>query len=93
LRCHLYKAGADSLPTGTPLASDTVTVDTIMRSSVFLTDVQFDAKFKNPVTLNYNYILVVDCDSTTVTASLITGDWTQGDGRKRNLGCGSVSCN
>jgi hypothetical protein len=91
LRCHLYKAGADSLPTGTPLASDTVTVDTIMRSSVFLTDVQFDAKFKNPVTLNYNYILVVDCDSTTVTASLITGDWTQGDGRKRNLGCGSVS--
>jgi hypothetical protein len=91
LRCHLYKAGADSLPTGTALASDTVTVDTIMRSSVFLTDVQFDAKFKNPVTLNYNYILVVECDSTTVTASLITSDWTQGDGRKRNLGCGSVS--
>lgn len=91
LRCHLYKAGADSLPTGLPLASDTVTVDTIMRSSVFLTDVQFDAKFKSPVTLNYNYILVVDCDSTTVTASLITSDWTLGDGRKRNLGCGSVS--
>ena len=91
LRCHLYKAGSDSLPTGLPLASDTVTVDTIMRSSVLLTDVQFDAKFKNPVTLNYNYILVVDCDSTTVTASLITNDWTQGDGRKRNLGCGSVS--
>lgn len=91
LRCHLYKAGADSLPTGLPLASDTVTVDTIMRSSVLLSDVQFDAKFKNPVTLNYNYILVVDCDSTSVTASLITSDWTQGDGRKRNLGCGSVS--
>jgi hypothetical protein len=91
LRCHLYKAGADSLPTGLPLASDTVTVDTIMRSNVFLTDVQFDAKFKKPVTLNYNYILVVDCDSTTVTASMITSDWTLGDGRKRNLGCGSVS--
>lgn len=91
MRCHLYRAGADSLPTGPILASDTVTVDTIMRTNVFLTDVQFDAKFKNPVTINHNYILVVACDSTTVSASLITNDWTQGDGRKRNLGCGSVS--
>ena len=91
IRCNLYKAGADSLPTGLPLASDTVTVDTTMKSTIYLTDIQFDAKFKNPVTLNYNYILTVECDSTTVTASLITNDWTKGDGRKRNLGCGSVS--
>ncbi|MBM3399162.1 MAG: T9SS type A sorting domain-containing protein [Bacteroidetes bacterium] len=92
LRCHLYKAGSDSLPTGSPLASDTVTVDTILRTGSFsINVVQFDAKFKNPVTLNYSYILVVDCDSTTVSAALMTSDWTQGDGRKRNLGCGSVS--
>lgn len=91
MRCNLYRAGADSLPTGPILASDTVTIDTIMRANVFLTDVQFDAKFKNPVTINHNYILTLECDSTTVSASVITSDWTQGDGRRRNLGCGSVS--
>ncbi len=91
LRCNLYKAGADSLPTGTPLASDTVTVDTILRSTFYISDVLFNAVFKNPVTLNYNYILAVECDSTNVTAALMTNDWARGDGKKRNLGCGSVS--
>ena len=91
LRCNLYKAGADSLPSGSPIASDTITVDTVMRTNVYLTDIQYNAVFKKAVTLNYNYILTVECDSTNVSASLITNDWTRGDGKKRNLGCGSVS--
>ena len=90
LRCNLYRAGLDSLPTGSPLASDTITVDTVMRA-VYPSDIQFDAVFSKAVTLNYGYVLVVECDSTTVTAALLTNDWTLGDGRKRNLGCGSVS--
>lgn len=91
LICNLYKAGADSLPTGTPLASDTVTVDTVMGSNIFLSQIQFDAVFKKPVTVNYPYIIAVESDSTAVTASLITNDWTRGDGKKKNIGSGSVS--
>lgn len=91
MRCNLYKAGADSLPTGSPLASDTVTIDTVMGTNIYLNQIQFDAVFKKPVTVNYPYIIAVECDSTTVSASLITNDWTKGDGKKKNIGCGSVS--
>lgn len=91
LRCNLYKAGADSLPTGAPLASDTIVVDTVMGSSIPLSRIERDAVFNSPVTVNYGYIIVVECDSTNVSAALVTNSWSSGNGKKRNLGCGSVS--
>lgn len=89
--CNLYKAGLDSLPSGSPLASDTITVDTVMGSNIFLDRIERNAVFKKAVTLNYDYIITVGTDSTAVSAAVITNSWTAGNGKKKNLGCGSVS--
>lgn len=92
LRCNIYKAGADSLPSGAPLASDTITVDTVMGASIPLAHITHIARFRNPVTLTSGgYILAVECDSAAVSAALITNSWAKGDGKKQNLACGSVS--
>lgn len=89
--CNLYKAGSDSLPTGSPLASDTVTVDTVMGSSIPLSRITREAVFKSPVTLNYDYIITIGTDSTNVSAAVVANNWVAGNGKKKNLGCGSVS--
>ncbi|MBL7812662.1 MAG: T9SS type A sorting domain-containing protein [Bacteroidetes bacterium] len=91
VRCNLYKAGADSLPSGTPLASDTITLDTVQGSNILLSRITRMAVFKKPVTLNYPYILVVECDSTAVSGVVVTNNWVNKDGKKKNIGCGSVS--
>ncbi|MCC7297407.1 MAG: T9SS type A sorting domain-containing protein [Bacteroidia bacterium] len=91
LICNLFKAGADSLPSGSPLASDTITVDTVMGSSIPLARILREAVFKNPVTLNYDYIITVGCDSTNVGAGIVANNWAAGNGKKKNLSCGSVS--
>lgn len=93
LICNVYKAGVDSLPTGSPLASDTVEVDTVMGTNIFLSRITRDAVFKKALTLNYDYIITVESDSTNVSAGVITNSWlaNPADGRKKNLGCGSVS--
>jgi len=92
LRCVIYKAGADSLPTGSPLATDTVTVDTVMGASIPLARIMRKASFKSPVTLSSGgYIISVECDSTAVSAAVITNSWAAGDGKNQNIGCGSVS--
>lgn len=89
--CNLYKAGSDSLPAGLPLASDTITVDTVMGSSIPLARITREAVFKKPVTLNYDYIITVETDSTAVSVGIVANSWTAGNGKKKNLGCGSVS--
>lgn len=89
--CNLYKAGADSLPTGTVLASDTVELDTVLGSSIPLSRITRFATFKKPVTINSPYIICVESDSTNVSLGVVTNSWSAGNGRKTNLGCGSVS--
>ncbi len=92
LRCNVYKAGADSLPTGSPLASDTITVDTVMGSSIPLNRILRKAVFKNPATISgTGFIIAVECDSSSVGAAIITNSWAAGDGDRQNIGCGSVS--
>lgn len=93
LICNMYKAGVDSLPTGVPLASDTIEVDTVMGSNILLSRITREAVFANPVTVNYGYIITVESDSANVSAAIVTNSWlgTTPDGRKKNLGCGSVS--
>lgn len=93
LICNLYKAGADSMPSGSPLASDTVEVDTVMGSNILLSRIEREAHFSNPVSLNYDYIITVESDSLNVSAGLVTNSWLANppDGKKKNLGCGSVS--
>ncbi|MBM3439200.1 MAG: hypothetical protein FJX91_08750, partial [Bacteroidetes bacterium] len=91
LICNLYKAGADSLPSGTPIASDTITVDTVMGSSIPLSRITLDADFGKAVTVTGPYIICVESDSTNALAAVVSNSYTNGDGKRRNLCVGSVS--
>lgn len=90
LICNIYKAGSDSLPSGSPLRSDTVTVDSTFGGGILSNVVKY-AKFKTPLTLDYPYILTVESDSVNINASIVSNDWNSGDGKKKNFLCGSVS--
>lgn len=91
LICNLYKAGTDSLPFGSPVASDTIEVDTVMGSNILLSRIQRNAVFDKPVVMSSGYIIAVESDSTALNAAVVTNNWTAGNGKKLNLGCGSVS--
>ncbi|MEY3983247.1 MAG: hypothetical protein RL160_804 [Bacteroidota bacterium] len=88
--CNLYKAGTDSLPSGAPLASDTITIDTTFGGGR-LAVLQKDIFFKKAVTLNYGYIIAVECDSVTNGAGVVANSWSAKNGKRENLLCGSVS--
>ncbi|MFN4862885.1 MAG: hypothetical protein ACK5H9_00300, partial [Bacteroidota bacterium] len=91
LICNLYKAGADSLPSGTPIASDTILVDTVMGSSIPLSRITLNANFGKAVSVSGGYIICVESDSVNALAAVVCNSYTNGDGKKRNLGVGSVS--
>ncbi len=88
--CNIYRAGADSLPSGTPLRSDTVTIDSTFGGGL-LSKLEKRCTFKSPVTVNYPYVLTVESDSTSLSAGLVANSWTNADGDSANLLCGSVS--
>lgn len=90
LICNLYKAGTDSLPSGSPLRSDTVTVDSTFGGGL-LSKLEKHANFKTPITLDYAYVLTIESDSTGLSGGLVANSWANKDGRKENLLCGSVS--
>jgi len=91
LICNLYKAGIDSLPSGSPIASDTITVDTVMGSNIPLSRITCNASFGKDIPVDFDYIITVESDSTDVSAGLVCNSWANGDGKFRNLGVGSVS--
>ena len=89
--CKLYKAGLDSLPSGSPLASDTIVVDTVQGASIPLSRITRDAYFGKDIPINFPYIITVESDSTDVAAGVVSNSWANGDGKFRNLCVGSVS--
>lgn len=90
LICNLYKAGLDSLPSGSPLRSDTITIDSTFGGGV-LTKIEKHATFRKPITMDSAYILTVETDSSNMNAGIVTNNYNNGDGRKENLNCGSIS--
>ncbi len=90
--CHLYKAGADSFPSGSPLASDTLTIDTVLGTSIPLSRITHEAVFNKIVKFtNDHYIVVVESDSSDGILAVVTNNYGNADGDYRNIGCGSVS--
>ncbi len=88
--CNIYRAGADSLPSGSPLRSDTVTIDSTFGGGL-LSKLEKRCTFKSPVTVNYPYVLTVESDSTNLSTGLVANSWANADGDSANLLCGSVS--
>lgn len=91
LVCNLYKAGLDSLPSGRPIASDTLEVDTVMGANIPLSRITRNAYFGKDVPIDFPYIVTVECDSTDVSAGVVSNSWANRDGNFRNLCVGSVS--
>jgi hypothetical protein len=90
LICNIYKAGTDLLPSGNPLQSDTVTVDTVFGGGL-LTTLEKRANFKTPVTVNFPYIITVESDSAAVSVGMVSNSWSNRDGDSANFFAGSVS--
>lgn len=74
LICRMYAAGIDSMPTGLPLASVTVNVDSTFGSGL-LTTLRKSAVFSTPVTTSNAYVLTVET-SSSINVSVITNSWT-----------------
>jgi len=88
IACFLYAAGLDSLPTGSPLARDTITIDSTFGGGV-LSVIEKHAKFDTAITVNYKYVLVVK-NLDTSFASIVCNSYTAGDGRRENLNSATI---
>ncbi|MFT5724820.1 MAG: hypothetical protein ACI9JN_001943 [Bacteroidia bacterium] len=85
--CEIYKAGADSLPTGNPVRADTLLIDTTFRNGVLDSIVHY-ANF-TPYTTDEPYIVVVrSVDSVRV--AIVGNDYIKNDGFYENYACGSI---
>ena len=80
----IYKAGPDSLPRGAALDSVLVKIDTVTGTLTFNRLVN-DAVFNKPITLDFDYILTVECTEVTNIPSIVCNSWSNGDGENRNL--------
>lgn len=88
LYCHVYKAGSDSLPTGSPLRSDTLLIDSTFGGGA-LSALRQSAEFTS---LKYDSAIVLVLSSNdTNRVAVVTNDWQANDGDLENLACGSIS--
>jgi len=90
IACHIFKAGVDSLPTGKPLSSDTLTVDSAFGAGL-LTVLQKRIQFKSSVKINVPYVIVLAAAESNKRAGVVANSWANGDGGRENLLSGSVS--
>jgi len=80
---QIYAAGADSMPTGTPLATTTVSVDTTF-SPGSLAVLRKNATFTSPVTVSVPYVMVLSNPSAT-PMSVVFNSWNAADGAQEWL--------
>ncbi|MCB9261685.1 MAG: T9SS type A sorting domain-containing protein [Flavobacteriales bacterium] len=85
--CHIYKPGPDSLPTGSPIRSDTIVVTDNFGGGT-LTGLKKRATFQ-PYKTNEAYVLVVESNDTA-RVGIVVNDYVWGDGQAENLGLGTV---
>ncbi len=78
--CEMYAAGIDGLPTGAPLASETVVVDT--NSS----NIEHDVVFSTPVVTSSDYVMVVT-NNQADQLFVMSNDEQSNDGAGESL-CG-----
>ncbi len=74
LTCRMYAAGTDSMPTGLPLASVVVNVDSSFGGGL-LSVLRKSAVFTNPVTTTSPYVITVET-SSSVNVSVISNNWS-----------------
>jgi hypothetical protein len=87
---NVYKAGNDSLPTGNPLRSDTITIDTTFGG--LLSNFERHAKF-TPIQIDYPYIIAIVADTSKLNVGVVTNNWTANDGDGEFLNVGFINSN
>lgn len=80
----IYKAGPDSLPRGAALDSVLIKIDTITGGLTFAR-LTHDAVFNTNLTIDFNYVLTVECSETSNLPAIVTNSWTNADGEGRNI--------
>ncbi|MBW7844263.1 MAG: T9SS type A sorting domain-containing protein [Bacteroidia bacterium] len=88
ITCRMYAAGIDSMPTGSPLASVVVPVDSTFGGGL-LSAMRRVATFTNAVTTNAPYVLTIET-SSSVNVSIITNSWSASPPNGRNEWLSSV---
>lgn len=93
LTCNIYRAGTDSLPSGFPLRSETIVVDSTFGNGQ-VPNLKKTVTFSSPVTVNYPYIITVETNSTT-NVSILANDYlaTTPNGRKEWLSSVRIGTN
>jgi len=74
LTCRMYAAGTDSMPTGLPLASVVVNIDSTFGGGV-LSAFRKSAVFSSAVITNAPYVLTLET-SSSINVSVIANNWT-----------------
>lgn len=83
ISAELYTAGADSLPSGMPLATQLIIIDTTFGGGA-LTTLLKSITFPSPVTVTQPYVLVVANNSAT-PINILSNSYSNGDGRGEDL--------
>jgi hypothetical protein len=93
LTCNLYRAGADSLPTGAPLRSVTIDVDSTFGGGQIARLIK-KAIFGSPITVNFAYIVTVE-NTTSTNVSVLANDYaaTSPNGRSEWLSSVRIGAN
>lgn len=81
---QVYNAGVDSLPTGAPLRSDTIYIDSS------LTNFEYYKAFSTPVVMTQPYVLVLTRPDTINDVTILSNDYTVGDGQQEWLGMAAL---
>ena len=84
VHAKIYKAGPDSLPRGAALDSVLIKIDTITGGLSFAR-LTHDAVFNSSLTIDFNYVLTVECSETTNLPAIVTNSWANSDGEGRNI--------
>lgn len=87
----IYLAGPDSLPTGTPLATTAVAVDTAFGAGAFAVLLK-TATFSTPVTMTQPYCIVVENNSPN-SINVVYNSFAAGDGRQQWLAGANIGGN
>jgi hypothetical protein len=76
ITCRIYNAGIDSMPTGTPLGSVTVNVDSTFGSGL-LTTLRKKAIFSTPVTTSSpnGYVIAIETGSS-INVAVVANSWS-----------------
>ena len=89
LTVKLYKAGTDTLPTGSAIRTAKIKVDTTFGGGV-LTAIRKSVVFDTSYKTNEPFIITIE-SSDSIRVAVVTNSYTAKDGAQENLSCGTVS--